>query len=475
MITTTVRTRILPNRYADSVSLMAASQELAALPGVAQAMITMGTPLNKEQLERVGLLTPEAAAAGPGDLIIAVAGAGAEAAVARAEALLTPARSGAAADTEAPPRTIRTAVKATPDATVALISVPGAYAALEARHALEAGLDVMLYSDNVPLEAEVALKQLAREKGLLLMGPDCGTAILDGVGLGFANAVRRGAIGIVAASGTGAQEVACLVHQLGAGISQIIGTGGRDLTAAVGGLMTLEGLRRLDADPATDVIVLVSKTPDPGAAGRIQTAPCRKPVVRCFLGGATSLDQAAAEAVAIATGRNPGDCEAALGYSHPLPVMPLRAGCRKVQGLFSGGTLCQQARQILTGAEHRLLDLGDDLYTVGRPHPMIDPTLRTQSLRAAAADPSTAVILIDVVLGHGAHPDPAGALAPAIREAVAQGVPVAASVTGVAEDPQGLEVQVARLTEAGARVFPTARLAALAVAAALASEGGCRR
>jgi FdrA protein len=483
----TVRVWVAPDRYADSVTLMAASQELSSLTGVTQAVLVMGTPRNKEQLERVGLLTAEAAAARPADLVVAVAGPDADAvnaAMERAAAFLAaPAgqfgvdgRPGGvqAADGDwkggrEPVRSLRAAAREFPEARLALVSVPGAHAALEARHALEAGLDVMLYSDNVPLEAEVALKRLARAKGRLLMGPDCGTAMIGGVGLGFANAVRSGPVGIVAASGTGAQEIACHLHRLGTGVSAILGTGGRDLTGAVGGVMTLEALRRLEEDPATGVIVLVSKVPDPVAAASVAdvTRASRKPVVTCFLGAlGASLDGAAAEAAALVTGRPPEELEEALGYRRPLAALALPEGRRKVQGLFSGGTLCQQARRIL-GAQHNLLDLGDDLFTVGRPHPMIDPTLRCQSLLAAAADPQTAVILSDVVLGYGAHPDPAGALAGAIAEAGARGVPVVTSVTGTEGDPQGLGYQVERLTRAGALVCPTARLAAITVCNAL--------
>lgn len=486
------RVVIRPNSYYDSVSLMAISQQVAELDGVQAAVVAMATDMNKELLQNVGLLTPEADAAGPSDLVIAVGAGDAAAAAAAAEAAegLLKKRASAApkgAGAGPAPRSIRAAVKADPGANLALISVPGAYAAREARIALEQGLNVMLYSDNVPLEAEIALKQLAHEKGLLLMGPDCGTAIIGGVGLGFANEVRRGPIGVVAASGTGAQEVSTLIDKFGSGVSHLIGVGGRDLSPQVGGLMMMDGIRLLQADPETSVIVLISKPPVPEMAERLRAVAkgSAKPCVICFLSGdgAISIDTAAAEAVRLATGRT-----VAVDDSQ-RPQVKVGPGRRYVRGLFSGGTLCDQALMILELAlgpvtcnvhpnparrggsnrstGHTLIDLGDDEFTRGRPHPMIDMTLRKMRMLEEANDPETAVILLDVVLGHGAHADPAGALADAIATAVGKGVPVVASVTGTESDPQRLSAQVATLLKAGAQVALTARQAAEAVADSL--------
>ncbi|MFZ5823672.1 MAG: FdrA family protein [Bacillota bacterium] len=467
-----VRVRVLADRYYDSVTLMALSRELEGMAGVVHAVVAMGTETNREALAGVGLLTPEAEAARASDLIIAVSATqeqAAEAAIAGAEGRLQGGAPGAVegeASQAAAPRSIPAARRLEPEANLAFISVPGAYAAREARLALEQGLHVMLFSDNVPVADEVRLKRMALERSLLLMGPDCGTAILDGVGLGFANAVRRGPIGVVAASGTGAQELSVLVDRMGSGISQLIGVGGRDLSAEVGGLMTLEALRRLQADPQTRVIVLVSKPPAPAVAAGVKAVASEgpKPVVLCLLSGeqAMAIDDAAVEAVRLSGVQTHG-----LGAPAPLPT--IAPGRRWVRGLFSGGTLCAQAEMLLEpvlGEGHTFLDLGDDEYTVGRPHPMIDMGLRTSFIRREAADPETALILLDVVLGYGAHPDPAGALAPAIREAVGSGVLVVASVTGTEQDPQGFSRQMAALQAAGAIPYPTARQAALAVAAA---------
>jgi len=501
-----LETRVLvrANSYYDSVSLMAVSQRVTALPGVLSAVVAMGTDMNKEMLDHVGLLTDAARSAGPTDLVIAV---GAETIQAAEEALgevngILKQRSGAGQTGAAAvsPRTIRAAVKSSPESNLALISVPGAYAAREARIALEQGLHVMLYSDNVALEDEVDLKRFAHQQELLLMGPDCGTAIIGGVGLGFANAVRRGPIGVVAASGTGAQEISCLIDQLGSGVSHLIGVGGRDLSKEVGGVMMMDGIKLLNEDPGTTLIVLVSKPPAPEVIDRVlafASSPGSKPFLTCFLGRAKDgsalpgIDQVAVAAVAQATGVDPSLLSERLkGQGQADQIPRPGSGRRYLRGLFSGGTLCDQALLQLepalgpitcnihpdpsrrgTGTGHSMVDLGDDQFTRGRPHPMIDMTLRRQRLLAEGADPQTAVVLLDVVLGFGAHPDPAGDLADSIRTVVAQGVLVVASVTGTEGDPQRHSAQIATLHAAGAHVAPTASQAATVVAKILGEVG----
>jgi FdrA protein len=517
---------IKPNSYYDSVTLMVLAQQIAAREGVQEAVIVMATDMNKELLQGVGLLTPEAAAATGSDLVIAIKGetdAIVRDALAAAEAGIKkrPAQSSGGMATAEPPRTIKAGAAAMGDANLAFISVPGAYAAHAAHQALDQGLHVMLFSDNVPLEAEVALKNKAHAKGLLLMGPDCGTAMLSGVGLGFANAVKPGPIGVVAASGTGAQEFAALVDILGSGLTHIIGTGGRDLSQAVGGRMMLDGIQFLAEDEATKVIALVSKPPHPAVAERVIAAAraTGKPVVQLFLGtkaGAASgniypvgsLTEAAATAVALATGANPDELRAklqpptaelqALAAAERAKLQP---GQRYVRGLFCGGTLCEQAvglleldgRTVICNVHHdpsrrpadvhksqghTLVDLGDDVFTLGRPHPMMEPSIRNQRLLAEAADPEVAVILLDLVIGYGAHPDPAGLLAPVIAEARAiaaragRHLSCVVSVTGTSQDPQGKSAQEAKLRNAGCLVLPTA--AAAAQVAALITEGGAR-
>ena len=520
-----VYSRVFANSYRDSVELMQIAAELEALVGIERAGLVMATPANQEVLVAAGLLSEAAAAAGPNDLVVAVAADSAE--VAEQALELAAARvsgSGAAGSgptTRADPRTIAEAQAELGSANLALISTPGTYATAEAMKALKRELNVFLFSDNVPIEDEIELKAMARHKGLLMMGPDCGTAILDGIPLGFANVVRRGSIGLVAASGTGLQQVSCLIDRFGAGVSQAIGVGGRDLDERVGGTMMLAGLERLAADPGTAVIVLTSKPPAASVAARVldATRQVGKPVVINFLGGdpaaieaagaipAGTFEAAAAISTAIALGRpiprdvgaiiersrrdGDGDDDDAWPSAARNAATDLRVGQWRIRGLFSGGSLAGEAKLILRAAfgadranRHEILDLGDDEYTVGRPHPMIDPRLRNEHLRAAGADPSTAVVLLDVVLGYGAHADPAGELVGAIQGArdtardEGRVFAVVASVCGTPGDPQGSATQEARLAAAGVIVAASnaraARIAARIADAAAVPAGGHR-
>jgi FdrA protein len=503
-VSTTVRCLIRRDTYRDSVELMRVAAELERLPGVMRAALMMATPANRELLSGAGLLVGDAAGAGTSDLVVAVsAGTGdaADRALDRAAELLRPPVASARPARAAPPlRSIAEGLAALPSANLAVISTPGAYAAAEALKALKRGLHVFLFSDNVPIAEEIELKRLARRKGLLMMGPDCGTAILDGVPLGFANQVRRGPVGLVGASGTGLQQVSCLIDRLGSGVSQVVGAGSHDLDERVGGLTMLSGIERLGQDPGTTVIVLISKPPAERVARDVLTAASRsgKPVVAVFLGGdpaviratgavaAPTLDEAARRAVTLAggeltdgSGLEPGLLARALRQRGPLV-----AGQRCVRGLFSGGTLCQEAARILARASahaagHTVIDLGDDQFTLGRPHPMIDFRLRNERIVAAADDPATAVLLLDVVLGYGAHPDPAGALAPALEEArwraarAGRGLGLVASVCGTGADLQGLQGQEDRLAASGVVLAPSNAEAAR-LAARLTGEPGDR-
>jgi FdrA protein len=490
--------------YQDSVTLMRLSRDMEAVAGVRRAAAMMGTPANRDLLDQAGLLDADGHAAGPSDLVIAVVAdtaAAAEGARAAAEEALG-ARRSAPATGPTRPRTLAGGLHALPGATLALISVPGAYAGVEARRALEAGLHVMLFSDNVPLATEVELKRVASERGLFLMGPDCGTAIVAGVPLGFANAVPRGRIGLVAASGTGLQEVSCRLAAEGEGVSHAIGVGGRDLGDAVGGVMTLAALRALADDAETKVVVVIGKPPGPAVAARLAEAmrALGKPSVLHFAGadgaGATTatLEDAALAAVALARGHTPRAVEFSRPATEIEAIVAAAAGAlapgqRFVRGVYSGGTLAWEAVALLRsrlsevpwdihgrGPGHRVVDLGDDAFTVGRPHPMIDGTVRCERIACEAADPATGVLLLDLVLGHGAHPDPAAELAPALasarRTAAAAGrtLPIVASVIGTEDDPQRRSRQAGRLHAAGVLVMDSnaqaARLAGLIAARA---------
>lgn len=487
----TVHVEVRKNTYYDSVTLMALTQKMAALPGVAEAVAVMATPMNRDLLAGVGLLSGDAEAAGTDDLVVAIR-AESEAACAAALAVFAGAADRRAADKKTATAfvSIASAARSLPDANLAVISVPGEHAAREARAALRQGLHVMLFSDNVALADEVELKQLAHDKGLLLMGPDCGTAIVNGVALCFANAVSSGGIGVVGASGTGTQEITVHIDRLGGGVSQVLGTGGRDLGEAVGGIMMLDCLAALAKDEATAVIVLVSKPPAPAVAAKIYAAikACAKPVVVCFLGGdaaaatasgayfAATLEDAARAAVAIDAGVKPA---ASRCRHEKLKTMASVAKARlvpeqkSVRGLFCGGTLCQEAARLVGGEGHVFIDLGDDEYTKGRPHPMIEPSLRLPHILAAARDPSVAVVLLDIVLGYGAHPDPAGVTVPAIAEAqeiaraAGRHIEFIAYVCGTDADQQGRDHQENKLAAAGALLAKSnARGAYLAAAIA---------
>ena len=502
------------NRYYDSVFLMRISQQLEGLPDVSQATVAMGTPANREALARIGF-SPLASDRPPTamDLIIAI-DADTEETLSRAREQLEILLKGDDAPTDGRierPTTLHEAVTRDPEANLALVSVPGRYAAREARLALRHGLHVMLFSDNVDIQDEITLKDEAIHRGLLMMGPDCGTAILNGAPLGFANAVRRGKIGIVGASGTGIQEISSLIHRLGGGISQAIGTGGRDLSAKVAGRMTRFAIRALAANPATGVIVVVSKTPAPDVADRVidTLAATGRPAILHFVGARETPESTAkilftdtlAETAVLAcrlTGRSvplePPDFEA-----ERLRAAP---GQRLVHGFFCGGTLCQEAWSILAGGGlavhsnvsadpawrirpetaapgHVLWDLGDDIFTVGRPHPMIEPRLRDDRVAAAGNDPRVAIVLADCVIGYGAHDDPAGSLAEAARRSIeaaraaGRDLAVIASVTGTDADPQGYARQRDCLIDAGVWVAPSnaaASRAALATASRLAGD-----
>jgi FdrA protein len=452
--------RVERGRYLDSVALMRVSRRLEALAGVEAAALLIGTPANKALLRDAGLLGPEGEQASPNDLVIAVRGAKAEEAVESALQFLlqtTTEQTGVLPCA----RSLAGALELLPDANLALISVPGEFAAYEARKALERGLHVLVFSDNVPLEDEAALKRLASEKGLLMMGPDCGTALIAGTPIAFANAVPRGDIGIVSASGTGLQEVSSLIARLGGGVSHGIGVGGRDLGERVGALGTAAALEALERDAATTKIVLVSKPPSPDVAKRVleRVERCAKPCVVCFLGlQAPGIALTLSEAAERAMNRKIQPLGSA-------PVKRIRGG--RVRGLYCGGTLCAEAELIFRAkglAGHAFVDLGGDEFTRGRPHPMIEHEMRNDHLKRALADPAVDLVLLDVVLGYGAHPNPAGIL---LKNDLSKKA-VVASVTGTEQDPQVWSRQVAILREAGVIVAASNAHAAELAAALVA-------
>jgi FdrA protein len=477
--------------YYDSVSLMQVSKAVREAPGVSAALVAMATDLNTDLLAGMGFAVDEAA--GPNDLLVAIRGedepainAG-RAALDAALAGLRAAGASAGGFGEAPPpRTLGAAVART-GANLALISVPGAHAFVEAMDAVTSGASVVLFSDNVSVEQEIVLKEAAATADVLVMGPDCGTAVVAGVALGFANLVRAGPIGLVTASGTGAQQVMCLLDAAGIGMSHCLGVGGRDLSCAVGGRSTRQALAALAADPSTESIIVVSKPPAAEVLAGVQeyAATLGKPVHWATLGPGRPDLTAAVEA-AIAT--SPDDTDGV----DDIPVWPwwpaeqatlmpaLVDGA--LRGLFCGGTLADEAMIIagerlgpirsniplspglalgpdLRSPSHLVIDFGDDALTRGRPHPMIDPSLRLERIAVEGEDPTCGVLLLDLVLGFGAHPDPADELAAAIgaaRAAAAAGgraLPVVVSLIGTENDSQGLGACARTLLASGASVF----------------------
>ena len=480
---TTIKHEIRRGAYYDSVVLMQLQRGLLTLPDVLDAGVVMATQANCDLLAANQLL-PASVASSPDDLLVVVKAASDSAAsdaLRQVDALLAKRRTSTAEDFR--PRSLSAAAKQLPEANWVLISVPGRYAAGVAREALDLGKHVFLYSDNVSLEDEIALKKIAREKGLLVMGPDCGTAIINGIGLGFANRVRRGDIGVIGASGTGTQAVTAQIHNLGAGISHAIGTGGRDLKSDVGAITAHQALDLLARDDETKVIVLVSKPPSPEVATSLISATQRagKPVIVYFIGYppparkignlhfAISLSEAAELAVEIKNWR---------------PSTKSQVSSLYLRGLFSGGTLAyetllglqsflspiysnapitnyQLLKAPLKSEAHSIIDLGDEFFMVGRLHPMIDNDLRIRRMKQEADDSEVGMILFDVVLGEGSHLDPAGELVPVIKEMREKRLETGdlefvAMVIGTDDDPQNLESQVSQLQDAGVTVFRTA-------------------
>lgn len=503
-----------------SVQLMVISRELNSLPGVILASTMMCTEANKNMLKDVGLDTEALSTCSATDLVVVVKARdekAAEQALELTETLLG-AESVRRRDAD---KSLGEALKKLPGANMALISLPGEVAGAAAREALEAGLHVHLFSDNVPIEEEVALKKLATDRGLLMMGPDCGTAIINGVPLGFANVVRRGSIGVIAAAGTGLQEVCCIIDRQRTGVSQGIGLGGRDLSVEVGGIMMLAAMEALEKDPGTNVIVLISKPPATDVLGSIldRARSCAKPVVINFIGGladegpgdgvhmAGTLEDAAMLAVALSReetvdlrGRNEEDSLRQLAVGEGAKLGESQTFIR---GLFSGGSTCSEALSMLSkglrgqlysnvkfSGSHLLedanlsqgnvcIDFGDDQFTRGRVHPMIDPSIIQLRLLRESLDPEVAVILMDVLLGYGSHPDPAGAMIPIIREARANAkkdnryLPVVVSVVGTDRDPQNRKLSVARLRDAGV-IVADSNARAVALTLLIAGRGSDR-
>jgi FdrA protein len=498
---------IRKNQYYDSVFLMGISKRLSDVPGVQQNAVLMGSETNKGLLSSIGIRDAQIDSAQPNDLVVAVIADTPQIVSEVLENLDEYLLGGVQIASTSNPHSLDEGLVQKPNANLAVISVPGEYAAREARKALEAGLNVFLFSDNVSIEDELDLKQFAAEKKLLVMGPDCGTSLIGGIGIGFANVVRKGSVGAIGAAGTGLQEFTSQVHNAGFGISHALGTGGHDLSDQIGGLTTFAALDALEADPQTKVITVISKPPGAKTLARLieRFKTCAKPVIGCFLGvraeikdtdtfqRASTIDEAVRLAVKIIDGKTASN-ETLFTPAEIEWMLQEKAAWgseqKYLRGLFAGGTFCYQSQQIFRDAgiivhsnaplnlkykledsnrsvEHSLVDMGADEFTLGKPHPMIDGTLRMQRILAESRDPRTAVLLLDFILGYNASMDPVGELLDTIIEAkkFAQkrgGVlTVVASICGTEGDPQDINLQSGMLQEAGVIVFQSNARAAI--------------
>lgn len=499
-----IKAIVKKNAYNDSVTLMLISREVQKLDGVEDVLVGMGTELNLDLVKTMDMFVPELEGISPNDLFIAArydeSKVSMDDIVAAFNEEMNKKKESGSGDYQPP--TLSSALNHLRDANMLVLSIPGEYAAEEAENALREGLNVMMFSDNVKIEDELRLKKMAVDKGLLMMGPDCGTAIINGVPLCFANVVRRGKIGLVGASGTGTQEITVLVHQLGQGFSQVIGTGGRDLSEEIGGLMMVQGIQALMKDPATEVIVLVSKPPAASVEQKIYqlVKESGKPVVIDFIGGdaeaiskagaypCLSLEDAARKAVALVKGEEVVDFdgfdagEDEINQIIEKSVAKLKPDQKYLRGLYTGGTLTDEAIKYMgenhdiysniplspdkdielleNNQGHICLDLGEDQFTRGRPHPMIDPMTRSEYFESTV-DESTAIVLVDVVLGYGSYADPAGAVVESIELArerlttAGKDFVLVASVTGTDQDPQDLFKSIKKLEDTGFIVMPS--------------------
>lgn len=495
--------------YFDSVSLMIVGKDIAQMDYVQDATVVMATQENKSILKTADLYLNEFEKYDDTDLLIVIKSDNEDKfdeMFENVDKFLNEIRNKKDDQGSFTPKSLDGAIKIQPDSNLALISIAGRYAGNEAMKALKKGLNVMLFSDNVPLETEIELKKYALNNNLLMMGPDCGTAIINGVPLAFSNVVNKGSIGIIAASGTGLQEVSSIISEEGFGISQAIGTGGRDIKEKVGGMMFIASLEALKDDDETKVIVLVSKPPHPTVIKKInfKLKEISKPIVSIFLGAdrslieesgaiaAETLEEAALLACAISDKVEISkvtnfleERKAGYGIIVDKEVKEIGSGRKYIRGLFSGGTLCDEAQIILKkdienifsnrasdakfaladswiSREHTLVDLGEDEFTVGRLHPMMDFGLRNKRIIQEAKDKETAIILFDLVLGYGANEYPIKEILPIIKEAqiIAPDISFICSVTGTEQDPQNKNKIIEILEKNDILVMPSNAAAA---------------
>ena len=489
-----LKTVVKKGSYHDSVVLMLLTNHISAMQGVNKVSIMMATPANKDIFKQSGLDTEELLAASANDMVV----------VADIENKTIMDTIETEIDAYFKKQNTQTqqtesvkswdkALEKMPNADMAVISIAGAYAALEANRALDEGMNVFMFSDNVTIEDEKQLKQRAHDKGLVVMGPDCGTGIIQSVPIAFTNKVNSGKIGIIGASGTGIQELTTIIDRLGEGVKNAIGTGGRDLSSEIGGITMMDTINAMEQDDSIKVMIVISKPPAKAVREMISNrlSAFKKPVVTLFLGEkpeyheegfyhAYTLDEAARLAVNLVRDEDINSC--VVSADTPENAFD-KSENKTIKAYYSGGTLAGEAAMLIKDAlnldtppekaegfmlkhgGHIVVDLGDDVYTQGKPHPMIDPAKRIECMQEATDDRSTGVILFDIMLGYGSHEDMAGALLPTINElkqkAENEGRKLffIATVCGTRHDYQGYDDAVNKLKNAGVIVCETNKLA----------------
>lgn len=442
---------IISNKYYDSATLMLLTNQIKENLNLKtnEISVMMGTEMNKKIMENSDLLNEIGKGANSGDILIGIKSAlDNQKILNMVDSLLNQEIDNKNSE-QLEINSVDDGIKNYKDTNFAVVSLPGSYAAREVKKLLKAKKHVLLFSDNIDIKDEIELKDLAIENDLLMMGPDCGTAIIKGVGLGFSNRVNKGSIGIVAASGTGLQEVATIISNNSGGISYAFGTGGRDIKESVGGRMMLYCLDLLIKDEETETIVIVSKPPSKNVIEKIinKVKNIKKPVVACFLGEDISVLQSTnivlcetLEETAIKVLELNG-----IKYSDSFDmdkILKMISSDKKngyIRGVYCGGTLAYEALLMLekqnieiysnlSKCEERrlkvndkslyntILDMGEDEYTVGKPHPMINSSSRNEQLLKEAEDESVGIIIADIELGYGANDFAADELGETIKQ-----------------------------------------------------------
>lgn len=483
--------KVHKNRYVDSVTLMSIGDKVMSLSGISNAEVQMGTPANTEVLEELGYVLSSDIK--PDDLVFAVTGQTQEKieeAFKFAESLLS---GGGTMAGQRKYHDIGDIDLSADPYDIAQISLPGEYVLHEAKKALLIGMDLFIFSDNVPLEQELELKELGREMGRLVMGPDCGVGFINGVCLGAGSIMREGSIGIIAASGSGAQEVGSIIEKYGHGISNIIGTGGRDLYPEINGIEMLQAMKLMAEDNNTKVIVLVSKLAGLGVMNKILTEAdkIQKAVVAIFLGSEKSLFEGhnvipafslheAAEKACKLISEDVVDLHLSkkdLQETAQSEYSRYDSNQKYFRGLFCGGTFTEEAliylNENLSGVNlnsnlktrfadklrdrhislgHTILDLGAEDFTSEAPHPVFDPKLRAKRLEKEIGDPETAAILLDFITGPGVAQDPFSLVIETIKKDMSntgKHITYIANICGTEQDPQNIRENIRKLKECG--------------------------